>query len=123
MSDCLGFDIFSGFPEENATRIETIEGFVNALEKMEKLAAENPGHYFVFSVETTTVIAETDTQIRVPSDSRAESVPTSAEPQDFRKLLERAIAEPDRDSFLHILSEMKALIAIGPENIFRKHIA
>jgi hypothetical protein len=102
MANCPRFDLFSGFRDHDAIWKESIEGLENAREKMEKCAAENPGHYFVFSTDTSSVVAEIDTQ--TPSGTQTQS--------EFRQLLERAIAEPDRDTFLRILDEMSASLGV-----------
>lgn len=44
------FDIFSGSIDKDALRIEAVEGLAKARERMEELAANVPGKYFVFSM-------------------------------------------------------------------------
>jgi hypothetical protein len=61
MADSVCYWLFSGFPDHNAKCIGVIEGFINACERMKTAAAEQPGHYFVFSLPTQTVLAEVDT--------------------------------------------------------------
>jgi hypothetical protein len=55
-----GFDVFSGFHDRNAKWIEAVDGLANACEKMQQLAKEEPGPYFVFSQSTHTVVASID---------------------------------------------------------------
>jgi len=55
------FDIFSGTTEKDAIWIEAVSGLANARKRMEELAAKSPGRYFVFSVSSHTVLAQTDT--------------------------------------------------------------
>jgi hypothetical protein len=42
-------------------RIEAVDGLANACDHMKKIADEKPGHYFVCSASTHTVLAEVDT--------------------------------------------------------------
>jgi hypothetical protein len=58
------YDLFSGFPDRDAIWIQSIDGLANAHDCMEKLAAEKPGPYFVFSISTSTVVAKIDTTDR-----------------------------------------------------------
>lgn len=55
------FDIFSGTPDTNACWLETVEGLSDARARMEVVAAQAPGQYFVFCTETQTVMAQTET--------------------------------------------------------------
>jgi hypothetical protein len=57
------FDIFSGarYSGKEMKWIEAVPGLTNARERMEKLAAEKPGRYFLFSVSTDTILAKIDT--------------------------------------------------------------
>jgi hypothetical protein len=43
------FDIFSGTPGEH-TWIEAVDGLPNAQERIEQIARQSPGRYFVFSI-------------------------------------------------------------------------
>jgi hypothetical protein len=61
MADSVCYGLYSGFPEHDAKCIAVIEGFLNACERMNKAAAEQPGHYFVFCFPTQNVLAEVDT--------------------------------------------------------------
>jgi hypothetical protein len=55
------YDIFSGRTHKDAVWIEAVDGLANANARMKRLAAESPGPYFVFSIETGAVIASIDT--------------------------------------------------------------
>src|SRR5215472_6514512 len=56
------FSVFSGVPDKNAVWIETVAGLSNARERMEAIAAEKPGQYFVFSPRDHTILAKIETQ-------------------------------------------------------------
>jgi hypothetical protein len=59
------FDIFSGAPEENdGLWIEAIEGHSTAHQRMEQIAAEKPGRYFLFSCTEQSVLKRLDTRSR-----------------------------------------------------------
>lgn len=55
------FDIFSGQIDKNALWIETVEGLSSARERMEQIAAEKPGQYFIFSPLNHAVLAQIET--------------------------------------------------------------
>jgi hypothetical protein len=55
------FDIFWGRIDRAAVRVETVEGLGNAYELMTKIAAEDPGPYFILSLDTYTVRGSIDT--------------------------------------------------------------
>lgn len=55
------FDIFAGTPERNPVWICAVEGLPKAKEKMEQMAAENPGRYFIFYAPDRNVLGEIDT--------------------------------------------------------------
>ena len=57
----LSFDIFEGTPETEPRWIEAVEDLDNARARMEMIASEMPGTYFVYSLPTHTVISKTDT--------------------------------------------------------------
>jgi hypothetical protein len=50
------FEIFSGFPDRNATWLETVSGLAQADDRMREVAAESPGAYFIFHVASRKVI-------------------------------------------------------------------
>ena len=56
------FDLFFGrYGEQDATWIETVDGLGNAADRMNKLAREKPGAYFVFHSSTHQVLGSVDT--------------------------------------------------------------
>jgi hypothetical protein len=56
------FDIFSGGPDKDPIWIETVEGFSEARERMHQLAAAKPGSYFLYSVQSQSVLARAETK-------------------------------------------------------------
>jgi len=66
------FDIFSGRPGKDMVWIEAIQGLSNARERMEQIAAEKPGKYFVFSIASRAILAQTET-FRKPEEAKAKS--------------------------------------------------
>ena len=59
MSD-QSFDIFAGNESDPVWR-ETVFGLSNARERMEQLAAERPGPYFLFSSTTSAIVSRIET--------------------------------------------------------------
>lgn len=57
----LKLDIFSGAIDKNPLWLERVEGLENAKRRMEEMATESPGGYFVFCDFSHTVIALIDT--------------------------------------------------------------
>ena len=55
------YDIFCGASDKDAIWIEVVEGLSNARERMEQIAAEKPGHYFVFSSRDHSILARIET--------------------------------------------------------------
>jgi len=55
------FEIFSGTMDRYAMWIQSVAGLAQARERMEQIAAEKPGKYFVFSTANHTILAEIDT--------------------------------------------------------------
>jgi hypothetical protein len=55
------FDIFRGDPAQNPIWLEPVMGLSNARQQMEQIAAEKPGQYFLFSVQSHSVLAKIDT--------------------------------------------------------------
>ena len=52
--------IFSGTPK-NARWEESAEGLSDARERMEQLAGTKPGQYFLFSIGSGSILAQTET--------------------------------------------------------------
>ena len=56
------FDIFYGSPRnKQAIWLETVEGLGMAYELMKEIAAQSPGHYFIFDRRTHTILGSTNT--------------------------------------------------------------
>ena len=55
------FDIWSGTLEKSDKYLETVEGLGNAQRRVQELAAQNPGKYFIFSVWNSCVLDQIDT--------------------------------------------------------------
>jgi len=55
------FEIFSGRCFKDAVWLESVEGQSKAVERMESIAAEKPGRYFVYSVGRGKSVVETET--------------------------------------------------------------
>jgi hypothetical protein len=55
------FDIFAGEHDKDAMWIEAVAGLSKARERMEKIAKEKPGKYFLFSCTDHTVLARIET--------------------------------------------------------------
>jgi len=62
------FDIFSG-TQKNAAWIETVEGLSTARERLQQIAREKPGQYFIFSALTRISVCEIET-FAIPHPSR-----------------------------------------------------
>ena len=62
------FDIFSG-TRKDAVWIETVEGLSAARERLQQIAAEKPGQYFIFSALTRASVCEIET-FAIPHPSR-----------------------------------------------------
>ena len=65
-------DFFSGVPDRNPVWLEAVQGLSNARARMHEIAAQTPGQYFVFSVGSRAVLAQTET-FRKLEDGKAES--------------------------------------------------
>lgn len=61
------FDIFSGTIDDGPVWMEAVRGLTRAQQRMEEMAREHPGKYFVFSTFSHTVLALTDTSKRLES--------------------------------------------------------
>lgn len=73
-SEHVPYDIFKGHSNHRDARwILTVEGLYSARERMERIAAKQPGSYFLFCASTCSVVAETnsvDTAKKVRSTPR-----------------------------------------------------
>jgi hypothetical protein len=66
------FHIFDGcFPGKDVLWLESVQGLAAAKERMEQIAAEKPGPYFVFNVPDKLVMATTDTTPRKAKNEAA----------------------------------------------------
>jgi hypothetical protein len=54
-------DIFSGTIDESPVWMEAVRGMVRARQRMNEMAEEAPGKYFIFSTFSHTILAITDT--------------------------------------------------------------
>lgn len=67
----LTFDIFSGVFERNALWVEAVQGLDHATKRMEQIASQKPGQYFVFCSTTHAVVASTDGSKKLDSAAQA----------------------------------------------------
>jgi hypothetical protein len=63
------FDIFSGRVDKSAIWVETVDGFGNAYELMTKLAAREPGRYFIISRDSHVIRGSINTSNFRPQTS------------------------------------------------------
>ncbi len=63
------FDIFAGAPDRDAMWICAVRGLANAKERMERIASERPGRYFIFYSPDRSILAQTETFAK-PRSSR-----------------------------------------------------
>lgn len=56
------FDIFTGNNDKDAVWVEAASVLSGARERMEQIAAEHPGQYFVFSQRTHCILARIDSR-------------------------------------------------------------
>jgi hypothetical protein len=71
------FDILSGTPGKNAKWLESVSGLTNARKRMEGLAAETPGQYFIFNPWNSCVLLQVDTHAK-PISAFKEKVASAA---------------------------------------------
>ena len=55
------FDIFSGAPDRGAIWVCAVRGLANAKERMDEIAIERPGRYFIFNAVDRAILARTET--------------------------------------------------------------
>jgi hypothetical protein len=67
------FDIFSGIDDKNAMWVACVEGLASAREKMEQIAAEKPGPYFIFSLHSRSILAKIETFPKLQASSKSKS--------------------------------------------------
>ena len=67
----LTFDIFAGVFEQNPMWLEAVQGLSHATERMNKIALEKPGKYFVFCSATHAVVASTESGRKLDPGAQA----------------------------------------------------
>jgi hypothetical protein len=73
--DTDAFDLFAGAPDRDAAWLESIVGLEAAKERVNELAADNPGEYFVFHSRSHTVLVHViNSQNPAPSSRRERNV-------------------------------------------------
>jgi len=60
------FDIFRGTTDKGASWIEVAEGLSNARQRMEEIATDSPGQYFVLDSKSRSVVARIDSRKVLP---------------------------------------------------------
>jgi hypothetical protein len=56
------FDILSGTPQTKVKWLESVTGLANARKRINELAAQTPGQYFIFNAWNSCIIEQIDTQ-------------------------------------------------------------
>jgi hypothetical protein len=56
------FDILSGTPQANPKWLESVAGLANARKRINELAAQRPGQYFIFNAWNGCVLEQVDTR-------------------------------------------------------------
>lgn len=64
------FDIFTGTTMKNAIWLESVEGLSNARARMNEIAAQIPGRYFIWSCLSQTILIKVET-VTKPEVSKA----------------------------------------------------
>lgn len=67
----LTFDIFAGVFEQNAMWLEAVQGLDHAKTRMEQIASQKPGNYFVFCSATHAVVATVGNNKKLDSNAKA----------------------------------------------------
>ena len=75
------FDIFSGASDKDALWVEAVQGLARARERMEEIAAEKPGQYFLFSTASHAILGRIETFNKAASAQN-----TSAAKGAFRRI-------------------------------------
>lgn len=84
--------IFRDCPEKGVAWAESGYGLANAQRRMDQIAAEKPGVYFLFDLETASIVARTNTV----KEARSVPPPTDAALADRSPSQQRLTAdEPD----------------------------
>lgn len=56
------FDIFRGTSDKDAMWVDAVDGLSSARDRMDQIAADQPGQYFVFATRSRAILARTDTR-------------------------------------------------------------
>lgn len=56
------FDIFRGSTDKDAMWLEAVPGLASARQRMEEIAKDAPGPYFVFAPQSHSILARIDTR-------------------------------------------------------------
>ena len=65
------FDIFKGTTDRDAMWLDAVEGLSSARQRMEQLATDKPGQYFVYAASSRAVLARIDTRKNLKSAGRS----------------------------------------------------
>ncbi len=68
------FDIFAGVPDRDAMWICAVRGLANAKERMDQIAVERPGRYFIFYPPERTILAQIETFAKPAPVAKSNSV-------------------------------------------------
>jgi hypothetical protein len=60
------FDIFKGTSDKDAIWVEAVQGLAKACQRMEEIAENFPGEYFVFSQQSHSILARVNTRKAPP---------------------------------------------------------
>jgi hypothetical protein len=69
----LSLDIFSGELDKDAMWLESVEGLSNARARMEQIAADTPGRYFIYSVRSHAMLAQIETFAKPSASDKAKA--------------------------------------------------
>jgi len=60
------FDIFRGTTDKDAAWIEVVEGLFGARQRMQEIATDSPGQYFVLHPKSRSIVARIDNRKVLP---------------------------------------------------------
>ena len=66
----LTFDIFAGASDKHAIWRESVDGLSNARERLQQIAAHDPGQYFILCCASNTIMGRVET-FPIPAWSNA----------------------------------------------------
>lgn len=67
------FEIFFGVPGADPLWRESVQGLVQARERMLQIATQTPGPYFIYSVDSQSILARVDTAVKTAKKSGGEA--------------------------------------------------